>query len=124
MRPSVAPHMDVRNQTVAGGRYALGNVNVVEGEPSGAPIAPWKRTIPFATVTMTLRVANGALVQPFDSVTAVYPFVFSANETPSREVKAVALDADADPPRGSMLTLPLELMCRRPFAAKKRSMGM
>ena len=77
--------------------------------------APWKRTMPPAFETEALRVANGALVHPFCRVSAVNPVDDSAYETPSSDVKDVAL---LNAVSTSTLAVPPGVKWMRPLVAR------
>src|SRR5262249_14887420 len=97
--PLVAPHRATGGYTRTVGRNAAGSVKAAPVVPLA--IAPARRMMPASLVTAALRVAYGALVQPFCSATGVSA-ADSANDTPSSDVKHCAAEKSG----ASTLTAP------------------
>src|SRR5215813_8969603 len=101
------------------GRKPTGSVNAAPLVPLA--IAPSRRMTPLSLMTAALRVANGALVQPFCSARPVKPAAVSANDAPSSEVKHCALENVLFSAWTN--AAPLGEMLSRPLVALHRSTG-
>src|SRR5579859_3636827 len=120
-RPLVALHRSTGTNTFVAGRIDAGSVNATGLVPVVA-MAPWKWTTPEIVLAAALAVPKGPLVQPFCSVSGVYPPGLVAKDTPSRDVKHWAL-ANTPPWACTVTTPVLWAMNSRPLVALHMSTG-